>query len=70
MIQGEAQITRTLKDTTWRRFDAKIAEVEARTERGKGAGTGADAAKPPKLDRTISWEVFRHQFETVAEHSC
>jgi hypothetical protein len=56
MIQDEAQMARTLTDTTWRRFEAKIAQVEVRDERGKGEGTGADAAK---FDGTTSWDVFR-----------
>jgi hypothetical protein len=66
MIQGEAQMTKTLLDTTLRGFEAKIAEVE----RGRGIGTGAGAMKPPMIDGTTSWAVFRRQFETAAEHNC
>jgi hypothetical protein len=45
-------------------------QLEARTERGRGTGNGVTAAKPPKFDGTISWVVFRRQFETVTEHNC
>jgi fumarate hydratase class II len=67
MIQGEAQMTKTLIDTTRRGLEAKRAEVEARAQRSKGIGTGAGAAKLPKFNRTTSWAVFQNQFETVAE---
>jgi hypothetical protein len=47
-----------------------LKEAEARTEQGRGTGIDAGAAKPLKVDGTISWAVFRRQFEAVAEHNC
>jgi hypothetical protein len=70
MIQGKTQMTKILTDTTQRRLTAKVAEVEARIERGKGTGSGASAAKPPDFNGTTSWIVFRLHFETRAEHNC
>jgi hypothetical protein len=49
-------------------FQTQLKGVEAGTERRRGTGTGAGAAKPPKLDGTSS-ALFRCQFETVAEHN-
>jgi hypothetical protein len=40
MVQGEAQMTKTLKDTTWRGLMAKVAEVEARAKCKRETGTG------------------------------
>jgi hypothetical protein len=68
MIQGKAQMTKTLMDATRRGLGAKIAEVEAKC--GRGTGTGAGAAKPTKFNGTTSWTVFWHQFETLAEYNC
>jgi hypothetical protein len=45
-------------------------EVEAVAEHGKGTGTSAGTAEPPKFNGTTSWAVFWRQFETVAEHNC
>jgi hypothetical protein len=70
MIQGKAQMTKTLIDATLRVLEAKTAEVEERTEHGRGTGTGARAAKLPNFDRTQSWAVFQCQFETAADHNC
>jgi hypothetical protein len=55
-------------EATRREFQTQLKEVEARTERGRGEGTGA--AKPPKFDGNTSWVVFRRHFETVTEHYC
>jgi hypothetical protein len=43
MIQGEAQMTKSLIDTTRRGVEANTTEVEARAERVRGAGTGEGA---------------------------
>jgi hypothetical protein len=40
MIKGEAQMTKTLKDTMRRGLTAKIAEVEAQAKCERGTGTG------------------------------
>jgi hypothetical protein len=37
---------------------------------GRGTGSDAGKAKPPKFDGTTSWAVFRRQFEAAAEHNC
>jgi hypothetical protein len=47
MIQGEAQMTKTLTDVTRRGPEARIADDEARAKRGRGTGTGVGMAKPP-----------------------
>jgi hypothetical protein len=52
-VQGEAQMTKTLIDAMQRGLETKIAEVEARTERGRGVGIGESPAKLP-FDRTLS----------------
>jgi hypothetical protein len=69
MIQGEAQMMKTLIDTTQQGREAKTAEVKARAE-CRRTGTGVGAAKPPKFDGTKSWAMFQHQFKTTAEHDC
>jgi hypothetical protein len=69
IIQGEAQMMKTLIDTTWRGLKAKIPEVEAQVECGRGTGTGAGTVKPPTFDRT-SWAAYWHQFKTIALHNC
>jgi hypothetical protein len=38
-------------------------------EQGRGIGGGASAVQPPKFNGNATWEVFRRQFETVAEHN-
>jgi hypothetical protein len=35
----------------------------------RGTGNGTCAATPSKFEGTTSWSVFRHVFETVAEHN-
>jgi hypothetical protein len=70
MIQGEAQMTKTLIDTTWRELESKITEVKAQAGHRRGTGTGVGAAKPPNFNRTQSWAMFQHQFETIADHNC
>jgi hypothetical protein len=67
MIQGEAQMTKTLIETTWQGLEAKIAEAEARAKHGRGTGTGV--AKPLKFDGTTSWATFQHPFEIIAKHN-
>jgi hypothetical protein len=62
-------MTNTLIDTMWRRLKAKIAEVKAQADHGRGTGTGPGVAQPAKFNATTSWAVFRHQFKTVAEHN-
>jgi hypothetical protein len=52
------------------RLKAKIAEIEARAERGRVTGAGVGVAKPPKFDRTTSCALFHRQFKTIAEHNC
>jgi hypothetical protein len=61
-------MTKSLIHATRRGLETKIAKVEARA--GRGTGSGAGEAKPPKFDGTTPWTVFRHQFETAAEHDC
>jgi hypothetical protein len=68
MIQGEAQMTKTLTNTKHQRLEAKIIGVKAQAKHRRGTGTSAQ--KPPKFDGTTSWAMFRHQFEAVAEHNC
>jgi hypothetical protein len=54
MIQGEAQMTKTLIDKTRRGLEANMAGVEVRTEGGRERGTGAGKKKPPKFDGPFS----------------
>jgi hypothetical protein len=74
MIQGEAQMMKTLTDTMRRGLEAKRAEDKAQAMCGRGTGTGTGtgmgAVKPPKFNRTQSWTVFWRQFKTVADHNC
>jgi hypothetical protein len=57
-------------EATWREFKTQLKEIQARAECGRGTGTGAYAAKPPKFDGTTSLAVFQRQIETVTEHNC
>jgi hypothetical protein len=47
-----------------------LKEVGTGAECGRGTGTDAGMAKPPKIDGTTSWVVFWCQFKTVPEHNC
>jgi hypothetical protein len=62
IIQGKAQMIKTLVDTTWQELKAKIAEVVAQANCRRGAGTSFGEVKPLKFDRTTSWTLLRHQF--------
>lgn len=62
MIQGKAQMIKTLIDTTWQELKAEIAEVMAQASCRGGAGTSVGEVKPPKFDRTTSWTLLWHQF--------
>jgi single-stranded DNA-binding protein len=53
-----------------REFQTEVKEVGPRVKHGRGTGTGADAAKPPKFNGTTLWAMFWRQFDTVAEHNC
>jgi hypothetical protein len=64
------------RQATSERFEAVRREFHTRLEEAKemaghtcGTGKGTCAITPPKFDGTISWSIFRHQFETVAEHN-
>jgi hypothetical protein len=70
MIQGEAQMTKTLIDTTQRGLEAKIVEVESHAESGRATGTSANMTKPPNFDRTTSWAVFQCRFKTIRKQIC
>jgi hypothetical protein len=70
IIQGEAQMAKSLVDTTRRGLKVKMAEVGALTERGRGKGTDAGAAKLPKFYGITSCTVFRRQSEAVVECNC
>jgi hypothetical protein len=70
MFQVEAQTTKAQTEATWCEFCAQLKEVKAWAECRRGTGTGVGAVKSSKFDGTTSWAVFRHHFETVADHNC
>jgi hypothetical protein len=41
MIQGKAQMMKTLTDTMWQGLETKRAEVKVWAEHGRGTGSGA-----------------------------
>jgi hypothetical protein len=53
-------IDQKIMEAIRREFQTQLKEDEAEAERGKWTGTCAGEAKPPKLDGTTSWAVFRH----------
>jgi hypothetical protein len=68
--------TLTVRQLTFERSEAVRREFQTRLEEAKemaghvrGTGNGTCAATPSKLDGTTSWSVFRHKFETEAEHN-
>jgi hypothetical protein len=52
-----------------RDFHVRLEEAKEMAGHTNGTGNGSCAVTPPKFDGTASWSVFRHQFETVAEHN-
>jgi hypothetical protein len=56
-------------EATRRELQSQLGDVAARAEWGRGTEACASIAQPPKFNGTTSWAVFRHQFETVAEHN-
>jgi hypothetical protein len=64
------------RQTTFERIEAVRREFHTRLEEAKemagharGTGNSTCAVTPPKFDGTTSWSVFRHQFETIADHN-
>jgi hypothetical protein len=52
-----------------RDFCTRLEEAKEMAGHARGTGNGTCAVTPPKFNGTTSWSVFRHQFETVAEHN-
>jgi hypothetical protein len=48
----------------------EVREVEGRAGRGGcwNTATGTGNIKPPRFDGPMSWTLFQHQFEAMAEH--
>jgi hypothetical protein len=52
-----------------REFHTRLEEAKEMAGHANGKGSGTCAATAPNFDGTASWSVFRHQFETIAEHN-
>jgi uncharacterized protein YabN with tetrapyrrole methylase and pyrophosphatase domain len=65
------KITSITEDITSneRKFQFQLEKVKAVPERVSRPAACASTLQPPTSDRTISWAVFRRQFEIIAEHT-
>jgi hypothetical protein len=68
-VQAIINETRSEIEATKRDFQARLEEVEARIEQGRGPTVCANAAQLPTFDGTTFWVVFRRPFEAAAEHN-
>jgi hypothetical protein len=70
LISSKQDTMEAKMEATRLEFQSQLEEVMARPELGRRQGMCTSTAQPPTFDGTTSWDVFRHQFESVAEHNC
>jgi regulator of PEP synthase PpsR (kinase-PPPase family) len=70
VTQQDTEATRHNLKATHQEFKTQLVAVDSRTRHGGdgNAGTNTDKVKPLKFHGSMSWVVFHHQFEVVANH--